>query len=889
MDDTNSLRDQLARAVAATEEARRRTEFSAAESRFAEIRRAEMMSRLSDYAGAAGRGAAVVVGGAALGAYSAAASAAPYMRLGATLAHGGGGARDFAATAFGMGGGPFADPTRMVGQFGQSFYSGRGFGGLLYEAGVGQALNAATMGLFFRDANRNVGLSPAMTQGLAQDELQARMRQFGQSFLFGLPVVGARMFGPGGATTVRAQRDIAQRLAGFSYEGGLPGGRGLSANDARLRAVTGGIGSALNQLNADMGYSLTGAQADDLASAATSSLSSSELDAVARSQDTSRLREAVNRMRSLVGGLRLQTDELVKLQQEYRDFGDEALSGAARSASRLTGSGTAGSYSGEALLRADLAARREARALGVSGFADQSAYGAAAVSRRLGLYHGFAGRRDAFQLFGENEETAAAAAAALTMRGGLGYAASAPGRTALFQSGAFAPLMAGGSYMDFVGAQSSAMLRDPFASTNFRFDARRQLDAQLYGTDVAYQESLAHAGLLRRAYGGMRGFDARKAAMAHFASTTGMSDADTMRMFEVNRLREDEMRRAAAAVGLEATPAQLLAFGRRAEAMDPSLQGDPRKLAELAKAIGVDATGYALRRGVAAAAEPAMRELAASSAFGPFSVDESYSTRSASGPERRYRVRSLVDTEDLQGAVAKLRRAGMTDEVIGAAISEALGPTQAHKVRVVGGEVQFSGDGSGAAASFARAAGRLYESSTPHDVLAKGVQRGLSRLVGMRGEDRLGLQAGYDALSALTGSAGLDLGRFASGTGGTPEARALRSMLTAGGQLNLSAVADNPEARRAAAEAVGVVDSTDFAETLRDMQSGSYSASASAYQRETAIETRLRDRNTATAVLAATARHLLPAVNKLEPRGNRNDPFYVVVQNAAAGAFVDPR
>jgi len=841
------VREQVDRIMERNEESRRQTEQAAASNRIMELQREATQRQMMDRLSSIGRTAVGAAGLIGAGVYAAGAGAMPMMGMGAAVA----GAHTYGfrqqlAHSIGMGGGLTGSGPQTYGQFGSSLYAGRSFGGLLYEAGLGQTLNAATLGMFFQDANRNVGLDPAMTQQLASSELTARLRQAGQSFLYGLPF-GSRAFGPGGVTAVRTQRDLAQRLSGYSFQDGLIGGRGISANDKRLAAITDPITNRINSLNDEMGFSLTKEQAGDITGAATGLLSSGELASMVRTGDGSKMKRAVENVRGLISALRIDTKEAVQLSKEFEQFGDEAAAQAGGFAARMTGGGMAGTYSGVALALADRSARREAAALGISGQRDQGMYAQAAITRRLGVFHQFDNNRGAASMFGANAEQATEEYLNISRQAGLGYAGSSAGRAALYQSGAAAQMLSGGTMMDHLGAQSRALLGNPFAEMSFRFDPKRQLDAQLTGSDLAYREAQASAEYASRFFGGIRGWDSRAFALGQYVRTTGATDSEAMRAFELNRQRDDAFKKAADANGTKATPAQLAALSSQASMIDPTLTGDPDRIAKLFNEVGVNPNRMQLLQAIAKTS-PDMRGLVKDER--KYAYGGSGGIGGASYP---YPIDDGADIsgESLQGQISVMKRQGMTDATIEQYLKEGFGSdvVSSRKVRVNDGELQFTGDDG---KSWSRATGELLGSNSAQRTLMRGAHYGMQRLYNAPATGRLARNIDSETLAAAGLNNLLELVNMNGPK--TPLQQQVSGLLRDDGTLDISQMSETQ--RRTAIDAARLEDPS--------------LANAPDH-----YVLRQKSRGAALAVAAAHARNVLPNVDPLKPRGNANEPIYV--------------
>jgi len=756
--------------MARNEETRRQAEQASIQQRVLESQRVALHTQMADRLAMLGRGTAGVVGAVGYGAYSAVAGAVPVTQYGAQFAgarFGGFGAN--LAAAVGGVGFPNNYGPQSAGQFGQSFYSGRSFGGVLYEAGMGQALNTLTAGVFFKDANRNVGLDPAFTQALARGELSARLSEAGEAFKFALPFA-QRWNGPGGVVAAGFRRSAATRLAAFGYsgEGDLPGGRGILASAPGLQKLSGAVEERLNTLNEELGYGLTREQGAGIAEAAGKLFSDTELNKMRQTADTGgadKLKQGVDVVTRFMRNLKLQVEDLSEFEDEMQQFGADVVDKLGASAAMTAAGGLAGAYSGKALMRAQTAVRREMLALGVSGENDLTQAGERATAARLGNY-GIMAQRSRFSMFGRTETEGADAYTATMSRGGTGYATSSAGRTALFQTGGIAPLMGGANFMGHMGAQASALLANPFSALSFRFDPRRQQEAQLYGSDLAYQESMATAGFMGQFMRRVPGWDPLAAAKAQFAASTGLSDSEVMRIFEVNRQREEELSAEAEKAGIKDNPARLMLLGRQAEEFDPRISGNAKDLVGLAKNMNGGTSREAILRGLVKLRSEQSVDPELTAALHrlhkgvtpkyPRTVEDPYGFAGLSGV---YEAENPVTASDLNSVAAKLMASGMSPEVIQSHIDDVMAGTgSAGKARMtptgltVGTFTHKTENDSGVQTGYAPISGSTTTGDPYNRIIMQQLTKALYRAGRSSTEDRLRRQSEAGKAMALMGT-----------------------------------------------------------------------------------------------------------------------------------------
>lgn len=511
----------------------------------AEMGRVQMIS--SQALGMA-RGAAVSVG---RGVAAVPSMMAPGVAMGAGYA--GAQASSFAPdalSAFSLQGGPLAYGPQTRGAIGGYYAGAQSFGGLLYEAGLGSALNAATGGLFFRDVNRRFGVAPGIIEEASRDELGLRFESIGNRFLSSLPF--ARRMGVGFRDLEeRNQRRMAQRLS-FVRSAGMAGasrtGYGFRSRSGFIEGIAEGQDEAYRSLDTMLGYS--GDREDMLAAteAGLAGFGNAELERMARDDPqkiTRELRDATITVERLARQTKLDIDAVREFRQALSGYMEEGgvtefISGVGRDvqAGGLFGGQTAGARRAAAMQRA-----REAFALGM----DPTQFGGFDIMRQrqsTALYEsavrGEVDRSTLYMYGGANDADAAERFNLRMARMGLQANMGSPGmRTLAFQApGAFRQVLGGQmNQMDILGAQAGATLANPFAATTALYDPatlNRMQNARGLG---AFQRARAMVTMqepvMRAA--GATGQDVEAQMMEQFREMAGIAETHEGRM-EARRL-----------------------------------------------------------------------------------------------------------------------------------------------------------------------------------------------------------------------------------------------------------------------------------------------------------------------------------------------------------------
>lgn len=497
-------------------------------------RRSAWHQSISDRAAQAGR----AVGGAAMGAgahfYSNAATGAAFTA--AQLER----AQSVAGAAIGMSGFQTNGPMAR-GIPGPYLSSGQSFGGLMYDAGLGSALNAATGNLFFRDANQVLGMPQGMVRQMAQDEMSLRMNKvvnvLGQALPFS-DALGMRFNDIRDVT----QRDVARR---FSYLTGqassMSGGRGVSSTGALASGIARSLEDAGERFDRARGYSVSKEEELDIRNATLNMMSSTQgqkFATMSASQRDSDIRKMRNVVHQMMDNLRVSAKEAAEITQEFGEFfSPEQMGQMSRAVQTAISSGAGGSLTGIQLQRMLVQSQRAGLQMGMSdsqamkfGETFLNERGAILAQRRSGLLS----YGDMFMYGGSNADEAAALMAQANRRLGLQYGADpAIGMMYANKNGvrAMNDLAAGsnqGGIFGFMTSQANVAASDPYAALRARFDPQAKERQATTGLLAAFNQARQVADF-NTVFG--PGADTpegkanrRAVAIAEFARSAGIKD-----------------------------------------------------------------------------------------------------------------------------------------------------------------------------------------------------------------------------------------------------------------------------------------------------------------------------------------------------------------------------
>lgn len=440
-------------------------------------------------------------------------------------------------------------------QAGQSFF------GMMYEGGIGGALNTATAGMFFRDVNQVVGLPPALVRQRAQEEMSMRARSVGNAFTEALPfssVMGFRFAGMASDT----RRDVAERLSFVTGTGGdnlLAGGRGVSATGQLTTTIMESLERSGRQYDRTRGYSLSSEEERSFRRAALNMFDTPELQNLTKAPSSEvkrKMTQAREVVHKLTDDLRISAGEAEKLTEQFgKIFGPDILGRLSAASKNIISGGAAGGLSGTQIMTMMAQQTQSGYKLGMGDtqatqFAQSfmAERGAVLAQRRAGLIT----TGDLYMYGGSNADEAAANLAQANRRIGSQFGMGDPGRAAMFANRSgnnyMNQLAAGanaGGMIGFLGAQANVTVADPYAALRSQYDPDAKQRAATTGRLAAFQSARQQAKFTHLFKTGDPAVDrknARALSIQAFQQSAGIEDpVEAARQFDMMELAEMEM------------------------------------------------------------------------------------------------------------------------------------------------------------------------------------------------------------------------------------------------------------------------------------------------------------------------------------------------------------
>ena len=497
--------------------------------------------------------------------------------------------------AFGVGGGIFAQGPQLRGGEGSYYGGSQSFGGLLYEAGLGQALQSTIgMGMFFQDVNQRFGVAPGVIQEAARDELALRFESVGNRFMSSLPMAG-RIGTRFNAMEEDIQRGMSRRLS-FMRSQGLAGakgtGRGFRSSSYLVERMAQSQTDAMSKINRQLGYGLSDEDAQQMMATGMATFDDFELERDIRGGDTQgltqKLKSATQGVHKAAQQLRVDAKELQAFRESMKVYADSAgtLAAEAEVGRDIQAGFTVGSP--QAALHARRQYFREAYALGVDDLAGQRGYGMQQARRVTNLYdsavrgemdpqtlamYGGATRDEQARIF--RQRTAQYGLQAMNDPALRGQMYQDPGYTQSLLAGR------GGGVMGRLQAQAGAQLANPFAPTLALYDERTRETAANSGLLSQFRMAQQHTEMMRPFYDNFNLSESEIENMtAHqLAQQTGMDPIEARRRAAEMRGNDEMM---TSILGSKADGKAGAALMHRARAVSPG--ATPEASAALLKA-----------------------------------------------------------------------------------------------------------------------------------------------------------------------------------------------------------------------------------------------------------------------------------------------------------------
>ena len=429
---------------------------------------------------------------------------------------------------------------------GNYFAEPMGVGELLFHAGAGAAMSAATGGLIGSGAAVRFGYDPRLVQSRASSELDLRIQNIGNATLSALPFLGSRMFAFRGMEE-DTQRLVAQRLS-FIRSGGMRGaevgGVGFKSNSSFIESISKGMGDELRRINSLRGFDLSDEEAGDIQTAALDTFSPAEIERLVRRGGAGGFKDKVTRAMRNINTLK------ADLNAEVRDIAEvrRALRGVIESSDIERFLGTAGGRGRGGLndmdvVRLEQQQIREGVAIGLRSSA-AVAYGRRQTSTAESLFASMSrGEIDptTASMYGGSGGFDSAAALAARMRSiGLNFGNSDAGVRSLFYSDPGAASRMSGGYVDILSRQALSVAANPFAATNALYDPDTQARMATGGAFAAFERARSSARFRSSVFGGRLGSEAFKAyGVTEFQRLAGIGDnAEAQRLYSLFADRE---------------------------------------------------------------------------------------------------------------------------------------------------------------------------------------------------------------------------------------------------------------------------------------------------------------------------------------------------------------
>lgn len=499
------------------------------------------------------------------------------------------------AAAVGFGGGVFGPGGAAARGWEGPYYGGaQSFGGLLYEAGLGSALRGAfgfLPGRPFGDVNQVVGATPAMVAQRAQDELTLRMRSVGHGILTAMPLANRAGFTMG-ALAPDLSRDLAQRLS-FIGGGDAAGGRGFRATGGVVGAMSEGAIAGLRDVNRDMGYGLSAADARTFAGGLTSGMSGAELERFSRQSPDEIRRKSAQMIRSAkqtADVIRASAEEYVKIREAFGTLFDDAqIDPLLRQLGGVAGGSLSQQQRRDVFtggVRTGLTSGMSSGAANAAGMARVNMAGAIYSDIRSGVID-----KSMAALYGATDGEQQLNLSAQRMQIGLSFGMGSPGMSALYVADPAAARRMESGQLSFLGglqAQAGALLRDPFAPLQARFDPTAQEAMKRGGRYAAYSTARAQAAMMGAFGASPR---AREAfGIAAFGRGANLDDASAGLHFRQMGFEAAEFARAGLSADADQIGAMRLRDTLRVTMPDLSV-GDTARLYGGMRAEGIDPVG----------------------------------------------------------------------------------------------------------------------------------------------------------------------------------------------------------------------------------------------------------------------------------------------------------
>ena len=513
------------------ERARMRAEADVARQAESMRERAAWHQRVADRASQAALYArdAAFAGGAHI--YSHAARGAAYAYANAAEARG-------AGAFFGMSNFETAGPVSR-GIPGTYVASGQSFGGLVYDAYLGDALSALSLFSHFRDSGQVLGMPLAMVKQRTREELSLRLQHVPNSMLTALPdFLGYRFEG---------LRTDAQRQAAYAFShvtgpaATLAGGRGISSTNGLAKIVSDTMISVGTEFDKQRGYSLALEEERDIQAATYNLLSStrkSEMANMSSSQVADDIRKTRRIVHRMIENLRITSKEAVALADEFGNvFSPEMINELVRATAAGVSGGSAGGMTPVQYAKMMQQHAFTGMRLGLS-MPEAIQYGASMSNRQGGyinLYQkGIITGADLFMYGGNTVEEASALFLQAQQRMGLTYGA-APGMGAMFETDAgrryMRSMAAGrmpGGIMGFLSQRAGAVVSDPYAEMRSLYNPQTRQEMAMFGDMASYEQATQAAEFATMRFPGQtpEQHAANKRAMAirFYARQNGIQD-----------------------------------------------------------------------------------------------------------------------------------------------------------------------------------------------------------------------------------------------------------------------------------------------------------------------------------------------------------------------------
>lgn len=431
------------------------------------------------------------------------------------------------ASAFGFGGGIGNTMPISRGYSSPNYYAAsQSFGGLFYEAGLGDMLRGATGGLFFRDVGQMIGAPAAQIRQQAQQELMLRGNQFFRNIGANLPFAGRMGIASQDIYADRV-RELAQQFSGVRTtrgQGGLVGGRGFGVSSRFLTEMEDAEQRAFREINKEMGYSLSDQDAAGLgriADAMMTDIDRQRMADMGGKQAGAKREQIIRQTKQMLEDLRMNVQEGMQFVSELRGImNPEEINDYVQDSLRRYGQSSLQISRGDYMRFQGQFLQSGIRSgMGVQGATNF----AQSMAGRAGQYQAMANDgvidRGLFNYFGG--------------AGGLTRTTAMLGAQAM-QASPHLMLLAGGDptafgrvlsgQMGYMGAMTqagAAMAANPFAQLEAQFDPSARANMQRFGMRAAYFQ----AGAAVREVGLDFGPGSIRAQrIQRFMEQTGMND-----------------------------------------------------------------------------------------------------------------------------------------------------------------------------------------------------------------------------------------------------------------------------------------------------------------------------------------------------------------------------